>query len=110
MKTETLEKKEYYSNLFDFYESLFTDKQVEYFKEYYFYDLSLSEIGENHNVSRAAVFDAINKMQEVLDNYENSLGLFKKYNYLNDLCNEYEKKGKDDSLLLEFIKKIKDNE
>ena len=104
--SESLEKKEYYSNLFDFYEMLFTDKQKEYFKEYYFYDLSLSEIAENHNVSRAAVFDAINKMQEALDNYEKNLGLLQKYNKINSLCEEYEKTRNHD--LQEFIKKIKE--
>lgn len=108
--SESLEKKEYYTNLFDFYESLFTDKQIEYFKDYYFYDLSLSEIGENHNVSRAAVHDTITKMHNALDNYEKNLGLLNKYNKLNELCNEYEEKGKDNPLVLELIKKIKENE
>lgn len=109
-KLDLVNEKEYYSNLFDFYESLFTDKQIEYFKEYYFYDLSLSEIGVNHNISRAAVYDALSKMQDALDNYENSLGLFKKYNRLNELCSEYEEKGKNDPLVLELIAKIKENE
>ena len=109
-KLDLVNEKEYYSNLFDFYESLFTDKQIEYFKEYYFYDLSLSEIGENHNVSRAAVHDTLSKMHVALDNYEKNLGLYSRYNKLNKLCNEYEEKGKDNPLVLELIKKIKENE
>ena len=107
--SEALEKKEYYSNLFDFYETLFTDKQIEYFKEYYFYDLSLSEISENHGISRAAVHDVITKMHNALDSYEESLGLYHKYNNLMKLCNEYEKLGKDNPILIEFINKIKEN-
>ena len=43
---DLLEKKEYYINLFDFYESLFTEKQRRCFREYYFQDLSLGEIAE----------------------------------------------------------------
>ncbi|MBO4667997.1 MAG: hypothetical protein J5666_07755 [Bacilli bacterium] len=107
--SESLEKKEYYTNLFDFYESLFTDKQIEYFKEYYFFDLSLSEISENHNISRAAVHDVITKMHNALDEYEKNLGLYTKYNKMINLCNEYEEKGKDNPMLLEFISKIKEN-
>ena len=110
MKNETLEKKDYYCNLFDFYECLFTDKQIEYFKEYYFYDLSLSEIAENHGISRAAVYDVLSKMQDALDNYEKNLGLLNRYNKIDNLCSEYESKGKDNPMLMEFIKKIKDNE
>ena len=104
--SESLEKKEYYTNLFDFYESLFTDKQIEYFKEYYFYDLSLSEIAENHSVSRAAVHDVITKMHSLLDDYEEKLGLLNKYNKINSLCEEYEKTSNHD--LQEFTKKIKE--
>ena len=105
--SESLEKKEYYNNLFDFYESLFTDKQIEYFKDYYFYDLSLSEIADNHGVSRAAIHDTISKMHNALDNYEESLGLYKKYLSINSLCDQYSKK-KDNQELLDFIGKIKE--
>ena len=105
--SESLEKKEYYTNLFDFYESLFTDKQIEYFKEYYFYDLSLSEIAENHEISRAAVHDVISKMHSALDDYEEKLGLLNKYNRINSLCEEYEKKTNNQDLQ-EFTKKIKE--
>ena len=105
--SESLEKKEYYNNLFDFYESLFTDKQVEYFKDYYFYDLSLSEIAENHSVSRAAVHDTITKMHIALDNYEESLGLYKKYLSINKLCDKYNEK-QDNQELIEFIGKIRE--
>ena len=105
--SESLEKKEYYNNLFDFYESLFTDKQKEYFKDYYFFDLSLSEISENHGVSRAAVHDTITKMHSALDSYEESLGLYKKYQNINKLCDKYSEK-KDNQELLEFIGKIKE--
>ena len=40
MKDESLIKKhEYYTSLFDFYENLFTEKQKQYFSDFYFYDL-----------------------------------------------------------------------
>lgn len=99
-----LEKLEHYSNLFDFYEPLFTEKQKEYFKDYYFYDLSLSEIASNNNISRAAVFDTINKMHNSLDDYEEKLGLCKNNKLLKDYINEIENNidnlNKDELLVL----------
>ena len=41
--------------LFDYYGELLNDKQKEYFKSYYFDNLSLQEISDNMNVSRNAV-------------------------------------------------------
>ena len=41
--------------LFDYYGDLLSDSQKNYFESYYFDNLSLSEIGENYNVSRNAV-------------------------------------------------------
>ena len=38
--------------LFEFYEPLLTQKQMEYLAQYYRDDFSLGEIAENYNVSR----------------------------------------------------------
>ena len=40
----------YYTELFDFYGTLLTEKQQNYFKDYYFNNLSLSEIAENYEI------------------------------------------------------------
>ena len=88
---ENLEKREYYSNLFDFYEELFTEKQRLYFKEYYFNDLSLKEIAENYHISRSAVYDQIVKVHELLDRYEESLKLYEKYQKRLEIYNKYAK-------------------
>ena len=37
----------YYNNLYDLYGELLTDKQREYFEDYYFNNLSFSEMAEN---------------------------------------------------------------
>lgn len=90
MKNMTLlEKKEHYSILFDFYGSLLTKKQQEYFSEYYFNDLSLMEISSYYNVSRNAVFDQINKTLKILDEYEDKLHLYELYEKRNALYEEY---------------------
>ena len=41
----------YLTILFDYYGDLFSDKQKSYFIDYYFNNLSLSEISENLNIS-----------------------------------------------------------
>ena len=90
MKNMTLlEKKEHYSILFDFYGSLLTKKQQEYFSDYYFNDLSLMEISSYYNVSRNAVFDQINKTLKILDEYEDKLHLYELYKKRNALYEEY---------------------
>ena len=45
----------YYNELYDLYGKLLTDKQQEYFENYYFNNLSLSEMAENYGISRNAI-------------------------------------------------------
>ena len=73
-----MDKKIYLNNLYDYYCDLFTEKQKEYFEEYYFNDLSLSEIAENNNVSRNAVHGQIKIIEEKLEYYESILNLYEK--------------------------------
>ena len=63
----------YLTNLFDYYGELLTDKQQTYFKDYYFNNLTLSEIAENENVSRNAIHKQIKDSENKLLNYEKVL-------------------------------------
>ena len=65
-----------YSILFDYYGDLFTDKQKEYFTDYYFNNLTLQEIADNNNVSRNAVHKNIKDILQKLDYYEDKLNLY----------------------------------
>ena len=65
-----------YSYLFDYYGELFTDKQKEYFIDYYFNNLTLQEIADNNNVSRNAVHKNIKDILAKLDYYEEKLNLY----------------------------------
>lgn len=102
---EAFEKREYYIILFDFYENILTDKQRLYFKEYYFNDLSLSEIGSNYDISRSAVYDQINKVHQLLDKYEDSLKLYYKYNKRLEVLDEYSEV--ENETVKELIEKLK---
>ena len=68
----------YYINLFDYYGNLLTEKQQEYFVDYYFNNLTLSEISENNNVSRTAINNQLHQVIEKLDYYEEKLELYSK--------------------------------
>jgi len=65
-----------YTYLFDYYGELFTDKQKEYFIDYYFNNLTLQEIAENNNISRNAVHKILKDMLKKLDYYEEKLNLY----------------------------------
>ena len=68
----------YYNELYDYYGELLTDKQKKYFEDYYFHNLSFSEMAENYGVSRNAVFKQIHIVLDKLDEYEEILKLKEK--------------------------------
>ena len=65
--------------LFDFYQSLLTDKQRLYMNLYYLEDLSLGEIAGEYGVSRQAVYDNVRRTEAMLEDYELKLNLFTKF-------------------------------
>ena len=73
-----MEKKVLLSEVYVYYRDLFTDKQKEYFDDYYLNDLSLGEIADNYGVSRNAIFNQIKIVEERLDFYEKVIGLKRK--------------------------------
>ena len=90
---EDLLKVTYVLSLFDLYGELLSSRQKTILKDYYEENLSLSEIAENDNVSRNAVYDALKKAEEALFNYEASLHLYeKRKKYLLRLEKLYEEK------------------
>ena len=74
-----------YINLFDYYGELFTDKQREYFMDYYFNNLTLAEISENNLVSRNAVHKQLKEIEKKLDFFEEKLSLYEKSIKIKDL-------------------------
>lgn len=84
----------YYNDLYDLYKNLLTEKQQEYFEEYFFNNLSLSEMAENYNVSRNAISKQLNVIKEKLDDYEKKLGLYNKNKKIEKLNINEEIKNK----------------
>ena len=76
--------------LFDYYGDLLSDSQKNYFESYYFDNLSLSEIGENYNVSRNAVSKDLKLASEKLNNYEEKLKIISRDDKLRKLASKIE--------------------
>jgi uncharacterized protein len=84
-----LEKTMRINYLYDFYQSLLTDKQKSYMSLYYLDDYSLGEIAEEFEVSRQAVYDNIKRTEAMLEEYEAKLLLFQKFQERNNWIAEF---------------------
>ncbi|MDT8859055.1 putative DNA-binding protein [Alkalihalobacillus sp. MEB130] len=74
--------------LYDFYQSLLTQKQRKYMSLYYLDDFSLGEIAEEFEVSRQAVYDNIKRTEAMLEDYEKKLMLLSKFEERSELLTQ----------------------
>ena len=72
-----MDERLYLINLYDYYGDLLTQKQKDYFEEYYFNNLTLLEISENYEVSRNAVHKQLKEVEEKLKNMRYDVKLSK---------------------------------
>ena len=73
-----MEDREHLIILYDYYGELLSEVQREYFEQYYFDNLSLSEISENDGKSRNAIHKCIKSSSTKLYEYEDKLRLYEK--------------------------------
>lgn len=83
-----MDKEIYLSSLYDYYKDLLTDKQKEYFEDYYFSNYSLQEIAENYEVSRNAVHKQLKEIENKLIDYEDKLNLLKKTEEIREIISD----------------------
>lgn len=76
------------SMLFDIYGGLLTDKKKRVMEMYHEDDMSLSEIAEELEVSRAAVHDSLRSAERLLCSYEDKLGILDDYLRKEKLADE----------------------
>lgn len=84
----------YLINLYDYYGELLTEKQRQYFEDYYFNNLSLSEISENKGVSRNAIHKVIKETENKLEYYESKLQDYEKSVKIKELIKNIDKEIK----------------
>ena len=102
-----LEKTIYFNNLLSLYGTLLTDVQRDILFEYYQVNLSITEIAENREVSRAAIEDAIRKGSKKLLSYEEQLHLYEKHLKRRDIAAKI-KQNCDNPVVLDLIKELED--
>lgn len=71
-----MEDRVYIISLYDYYSGLLTEKQKNYFEDYYFDNLTMEEIAENDGVSKNAISKQIINIKEKLNYYESVLKLY----------------------------------
>ena len=78
MQRKGIEEKLELAELFAIYGKLLPEKQQDFMQLHCFDDLSLTEIGSEHNISRQAAYDAIKQAKRNLTKYEEVLGLYRR--------------------------------
>ena len=100
---DNLDEFNYINELFDTYGGLLSESQQQMLEQYYVFNLSLGEIAEELNISRAAVQDALKKGIQKCKKFEEELHLLEKKNKINNILNE-EKISSNEKL--ESIRKV----
>ena len=98
-----MEEKVRISILLEIYGNLLTEKQYEFMDYYYNQDLSLSEIGDNNEITRQAVRTILLKSKKKLEEYESKLKFMQKEEKIKKYIEELEETNVDKKIL----KKIK---
>ena len=93
--------------LFDFYQSLLTDKQRNYLELFYLQDYALSEIADTFNVSRQAVYDNIRRTGDLV---ETKLGLYKRFEQRRDIYDKMKQSLDKPELLKQYIDQLEELE
>lgn len=73
-----MKNREYMENIYEIYKGLLTQREQDYFENYYFEDYNLQEIADNYEVSKSYVGKFINGIEEKLNNFEEVLKVYDK--------------------------------
>lgn len=65
--------------LYDFYGELLTEHQRGIYEEVVLNDYSLSEVAEDHGISRQGVHDLVKRSTKILEGYEQKLHLVERF-------------------------------
>ncbi|MGN0306446.1 MAG: YlxM family DNA-binding protein [Lachnospiraceae bacterium] len=76
--------------LYDFYGELLNNHQKQIYEDAVFQDMSLSELAEEHGISRQGVHDLIKRCDRQLRAYEDKLGLLARFSRIKKMAEEIE--------------------
>ena len=78
----------YLNDLFDIYGELLTDRQRDYFKDYYFNNMSYGEIADKYNISRNAIYKQLGSATDKLNELEDILKIYKNNKKIREIINK----------------------
>ena len=96
--------------LFDFYQTLLTEKQRNYLELFYLRDYSLSEIAETFDVSRQTVYDNIRRTGDLVEDYEAKLNLYEKFEQRRKIYDDMKQTLNDSKKLEQYINQLEELE
>ena len=73
-----MKEREYIQNLYETYKGLLSEREKDYFENYYYEDYNLQEIADNYEVSKSYVGKYINEIENKIKHYENVLKVYEK--------------------------------
>ena len=96
--------------LFDFYQSLLTEKQRNYLELFYLQDYSLSEIADTFDVSRQAVYYNIRRTGDLVEDYEEKLGLYQNFEKRQNIYEAIKKHIEEPEKIKQYLQALEDLE
>ena len=77
--------------LYDFYGELLTEHQRQIYEAAVYNDMSLTEIADEHGISKQGVHDLIKRCTKALQGYEDSLHMIKRFEAIKGQAEELRK-------------------
>ena len=77
--------------LYDFYGELLTDHQKQIYEAAVYDDLSLTEIADEHGISKQGVHDLIKRCTRTLEGYEDKLHMIRRFEAIKSQAMELKK-------------------
>ncbi len=85
-----MKEREFILALYEIYKELLSDRERDYFENYYYEDYNLQEIADNYGVSKSYVGKYIGEITDKLEKYENALKVVDKFDKIRKIIEEEE--------------------
>ena len=93
--------------LYDFYGELLTDHQRQIYEAAVYNDMSLTEIADEHGISKQGVHDLIKRCTKALQGYEDSLHMIRRFEAIKSQAEELKSLSTKEMDLKEFKEKTR---
>ena len=80
-----MKEREYVEGLYETYKNLLTEREREYFENYFYEDYNLQEIADNYEVSKSYVGKYVNGIEAKLRGFEEALNIYDKFNKIKGI-------------------------